>query len=111
MRYLLSTRALKATLALILVVPLSAPRAETDCASLDIALDPAVHLPEVSCDNGSFSGGGPSHTMEAIVASGPASFFIVRHGVAGVRTYFIRMETRELVDRGTTFAKIEDWTV
>lgn len=110
MRYLLSARAFKAAFALTLVVPLSAPRAETDCASLDIALDPAVHLPEVSCDNGSFAGGGPSHTMEAIVASGRASFFVIRHGVAGVRTYFNRLETRALIDSGSTFATIEDWT-
>ena len=29
--------------------------------------------------------------------------------MAGVRTYFNRMDTRALVDAGSPFAKIEDW--
>ena len=106
----LPSRLAGAVLALALVIPLSAPRAETDCASLDIAIESSAEFPDIKCDSGSFAGGGPSHTAEGIVASDAASFFVVRHAVAGVRTYFTRLETRALIDQGATFAKIEDWT-
>jgi hypothetical protein len=105
-----SSRRASYVLALALAIPFSAPRAETDCESLDIALDPAAGFSKLACDSGSFAGGGPSHTAEGIVASDAASFFVVRHAVAGVRTYFTRLETRALIDQGATFEKIEDWT-
>jgi hypothetical protein len=109
MRPGLPSRLVKTALALALVIPLSAPRAETDCASLDIAIESSAGFSETRCDSGSFSGGGPSRTEEGIVASGSGSLFVVRHAVAGVRTYFNRMDTRALVDAGSPFAKIEDW--
>jgi hypothetical protein len=99
----------KAALALALVVPLSAPRAETDCASLDIAIEAPADFSEFTCDSGSFTGGGPSRTEESMVASGPASLFVVRHAVAGIHTYFNRLDTRVFIDDGTTFERIEDW--
>lgn len=99
----------KIALALALVVPLSTPRAETDCASLDIAIEPAAEFSKVTCDSGSFSGGGPSRTEEGIVASNSVSLFAVRHAVAGVRTYFSRTDTRVFIDNGSPFSKIEDW--
>jgi hypothetical protein len=99
-----------AAFALALVVPLSAPLAETDCGSLDIALESSAEFPELKCDTSSFAGGGPSQTEEGIVASGTGSLFVIRHVVAGVRTYFNRQDTRALVDIGGAFAKIENWT-
>jgi len=110
MRSFFFDRMTTAVLALALVVPFSAARAETDCESLDIALDSAAGLSKRSCDTGSFTGGGPSHTAEGIVASDGMSFFVIRHAVAGVRTYFTRLDTRALIDQGETFAKVEDWT-
>lgn len=110
MRVRVPSRLSTSALALALVVPLSAPRAETDCASLDIAIEAAAEFSKFTCDSGSFAGGGPSRTEEGIVASGSASLFVVRHAVAGVRTYFSRMDTRQFIDDGSTFAKIEDWT-
>ncbi len=96
-------------LALALVVPLSAPQAGTDCGSLDIALETSAEFPKVQCDSGSFAGGGPSRTEEGIAASGAMSLFIIRHAVAGVRTYFERRDTRSFFEDATTFAKIENW--
>jgi hypothetical protein len=91
------------------MMPLAAPRAETDCASLNIAIASSAEFSKVTCDSASFSGGGPSRTEEGIVASDPVSLFVVRHAVAGVRTYFCRVDTRALIDSGSAFAKIEDW--
>jgi hypothetical protein len=97
-------------LALALLVPLSTPRAESaDCGSLDISIEPSAGFSEFTCDSGSFAGGGPSRTEEGIVANGVGSVFIVRHAVAGVRTYFSRMDTRALVDDGSVFGKTENW--
>jgi hypothetical protein len=104
------SRLARCVLALALVIPVSAPRAETECASLDIALDPAAGFSKLTCDSGTFGGGGPSRTEEGIMASGPASLFAVRHAVAGVRTYFTRVDTRVLIDMGSPFARIENWT-
>jgi hypothetical protein len=109
MRLHIPFRISRTALALTLVVPLSAPRAETDCASLDIAFESGAEFSKFTCDSGSFGGGGPSRTEEGIVASGSASLFVVRHAVAGVRTYFSRRDTRVFIDDGSTFAKIEDW--
>jgi hypothetical protein len=106
----LPSRLAGAALALALVIPLSAPRAETDCASLDITIEPSAEFPDIKCDSGSFAGGGPSRIEEGIVASGAGSLFVVRHAVAGVRTYFNRFDTRVFIDAGSTFAKIEGWT-
>jgi hypothetical protein len=91
------------------MLPFAAPAAETDCASLDIALEPSAEFPKIACDSGSFGGGGPSRTEEGVVATGAASLFVVRHAVAGVRTYFDRLDTRAFIDDGTVFARIEDW--
>jgi hypothetical protein len=110
MRFSLRLCAAMAAFALVLLFPLSAPRAEVDCASLGIALDPSAGFSETKCDSGSYSGGGPSHTVEGIVGSGLASIFVVRHATAGVRTYFNRMDTRVLIDSESPFAKIENWT-
>lgn len=104
-----ASRLARLALALVSAIPFSAPRAETDCDSLDIAIEPSAGFSKLSCDSGSFVGGGPSHTAEVIVARDPASFFVVRHAVAGVRTYFTRMDTRALLDQPSTFARIEDW--
>jgi hypothetical protein len=103
-------RPVMAALVLALAIPLSASRAETDCAALDIALRPSAELPDVKCDSGSFMHGGPSRTEEGIVASGAESVFVIRHAVAGVRTYFERRDTRVFIDKGAAFAKVEDWT-
>ena len=110
MRPSLPLFAARAAFALALLIPFSAPRAEADCASLGIALDPSAGFSETKCDSGNYSGGGPSHTAEGIVASGLASVFVVRHATAGVRTYFSRTDTRVLVDGDSPFAKIENWT-
>jgi len=110
MRSPLRLRAAKAALALVLLIPFSAPRAETaDCASLEIALDASAGFKETKCDNGSHAGGGPSHSEEGLVAEGLASVFVVRHVTAGVRTYFDRQDTRVFIDSGTAFSKIENW--
>jgi hypothetical protein len=109
MRPLLPLCAAKAALALVLLIPFSAPRAETDCGSLGISLDPAAGFKETRCDAASHAGGGPSHATEGFVASGLGAFFVVRHATAGVRSYFTRMDTRALVDDGSPFAKIENW--
>jgi len=95
---------------LFFVVPLSAPRAETDCASLDIALASTSGFSEIECSRESFAGGGPSQTEEGIFASNAATIFVVRHEAAGVRTYFTRTNTRQIIDMVSTFAKIENWT-
>lgn len=102
-------RPLMAALALALAIPLSAVQAETDCGSLDITFESSAELPDVKCDSGSFMHGGPSEAEEGIVAHGAEALFVIRHVVAGVRTYFERRDTRALIDSGAAFAKIEDW--
>jgi hypothetical protein len=104
-----SIAAAQAALALVLAIPFSAPRAETDCAALEIALDSPADFPEVKCDSGSFASGGPSRTEESIVGNGAGSIFVVHHAVAGVRTYFNRLDTRALIDSWSPFGKIADW--
>jgi hypothetical protein len=103
-------RPVMAAFVVALAIPLSTVQAETDCASLDIALEPSAELPDVKCDSGSFMHGGPSRTEEGIVATGGEAVFVIRHAAAGVRTYFERRDTRVFIDRGAAFAKIEEWT-
>jgi hypothetical protein len=103
-------RPLIAALALALAIPLSPVQAETDCGSLDIAIDSSAELPDVKCDSGSFMHGGPSQAEEVLVASGAQAVFVIHHVAAGVRTYFERQDTRALIDSGAAFVKIEDWT-
>ena len=103
------SRLAKAALALALVVPLSAPLAKTDCASLDIELEASAEFTKVECDQGSFAGGGPSRTEEVIGAQGSTSLFVIRHAVAGERTYFERRDTRALLEGAPPFAKTENW--
>jgi hypothetical protein len=109
MRAYVPLRLLKTALALAFVIPLSAPLAETDCGSLDIALKSSAEFSKVTCDSASYTGGGPSRTEEGIAASGLGALFNVRHAVAGVRTYFSRVDTRVLIDNGSIFSKIENW--
>jgi hypothetical protein len=102
-------RPVVAALAFVLTIPLPAARAETDCSSLDIAIEASAELPDLKCDSGSFMHGGPSQAEEVVVASGAQAFLVMHHVAAGVRTYFERRDTRALIDSGAAFAKIEDW--
>jgi hypothetical protein len=110
MRLFRSITAAQAALALAVAIPLTAPRAAGDCASLDIAVDLPTEFSDIKCDTGNFGGGGPSRTEESIVASGMASIFVVHHAEAGVRTYFNRQDTRALIDSWSPFGKIADWS-
>jgi hypothetical protein len=105
------SRLAKAALALALVVPLSAPLAKTDCASLDIEFEASAEFTKVECDQGSFGGGGPSETEEVIGAQSSTSLFVIHHAEAGVRTYFERRDTRGLLEGEPLFAKTENWAV
>ena len=97
-------------LSVALAVPLSALRAaDADCESLDIALSSTSGFNEITCSSGGSGGGGLSETEEAIFASGAARFFVVRHATAGVRTYFSRRSTREIIDYGSAFGTVENW--
>ncbi len=103
------SRLAKAAFALALVVPLSAPQAKTDCASLGIELEASAEFTKIECDQGSFAGGGPSRTEEVIGAQSSTSLFVIHHATAGVRTYFERRDTRALLEGTPPFAKTENW--
>lgn len=91
------------------LVPLSAPRAKTDCSSLDVALAIATEFTSLECDEANVAGGGPSHTAEVIIAGTSMSFFVIHHLVAGVRTYFERRDAKTLLEGTEVFANIENW--
>jgi hypothetical protein len=97
-------------LTLALAAPLSAPRAaDADCESLDIGLSSRSGFSEITCSSGGSGGGGLSETEEGIFAKGAAKFFVVRHAAAGVRTYYTRVSTRQIIDSVSAFSKIENW--
>src|SRR5262244_2874753 len=106
-RALLPACVARSAFALALVVPLTAPRAETDCASLDIGLASTSDFSKIKCNSDSSTGGGLSQTEEGIDATSAATLFVVRHATAGVRTYFMRTNTRHIIDAVSAFAKIE----
>jgi len=100
---------LPVTLALALAAPLSAARAKTDCASLDIEFQASAEFTKVECDQGSFGGGAPSETEEVIGAQSSTSLFVIHHAEAGPRTYFDRRDTRTMLEGEQLLAKTENW--
>ena len=81
--------------------------AGSDCASLEIQLKDSAEFRKIECDQHDFSSGGIFGTEEMIRATSPRSLLVVRHLIAGNRTYLIESSPQKLIERG--FDKSEDW--
>src|SRR5262245_59050048 len=93
--------------ALIITAPCSAPRAETDCSSLDLELRDSAEFTKINCDEGSFRHGDISGTFENIIASNSHSVYSLRHEIAGTRTYIIANNPKTAL--ASVFSKSDDW--
>lgn len=94
--------------ALVLLAPLSASRAETDCASLDIELKDPGEFTKVECDQGSLRHGDISGTGEVIAAQNDRSVFSIRHVTAGTHTYIMERDPRTVIE--SDLGKSDNWS-
>ncbi|MGH6934183.1 MAG: hypothetical protein ACREEE_17335 [Dongiaceae bacterium] len=91
---------------------MSAAWADSACASLDIHVKSDAVSGNQNCKDGQ-TGGGDNGTAltESIEIKGSGSYLYVSHLAAGVRTYLNQRNFEALVQDGTNFDRVENFTV
>src|SRR5262249_45702679 len=96
------------TAVVVLTLPLSAPRAEADCSSLNIKIKDPSEFTNAKCDQGILRNGDISGPDEVISAQNGQSVFSILHVTAGPHTYIKERDPKTVIQ--SDLKKSDNWS-